>query len=321
MAAAIPFIPSIIQGGTALIGGLVGSSASKKAAAAQALGQKAVIDNTNAAVSTGQNAIGTGEANANDVLTRSAQTQLGMYAPYVGAGQDALKSLQDLASATGPLTQQFSFTPTDLQNDPGYAFTLAEGQKAIQRSAAARGGLFSGGTLKKLADYTTGSAETYFNSAFNRALQTFDTNRSTALSRIGTLQNLANVGYSGTVAGAGAVGDTSRQQAQNTFSAATNRAGLGVEGARLVNSALTGQADAKAAGTIGAANAWSGALGGVGNAAQSAGLTNFLMKRGIFGKTPAAPSTSAPIIGGAPWGGGGYSPADYDTSDYYAFGT
>jgi hypothetical protein len=36
----------------------------------------------------------------------------------------------------------------DLGQDPGYAFRLSEGQKALDRSAAARGGLISGGAMK-----------------------------------------------------------------------------------------------------------------------------------------------------------------------------
>ena len=40
------------------------------------------------------------------------------------------------------------FSAADFQADPGYAFRLAEGQKALDRQAAARGGLISGGALK-----------------------------------------------------------------------------------------------------------------------------------------------------------------------------
>ena len=40
-----------------------------------------------------------------------------------------------------------------IEADPGYAFRLAEGQKAIERSTAARGGLQSGAALKAAAEY------------------------------------------------------------------------------------------------------------------------------------------------------------------------
>lgn len=45
---------------------------------------------------------------------------------------------------------------------PGYQFRLDEGEKAIQRSAAARGGLVSGATLKSLNNYAQGTASSEF---------------------------------------------------------------------------------------------------------------------------------------------------------------
>src|SRR5271169_6815926 len=95
-------IPSIISAGSSILGGVLGASASQKAAQQQAQAQQAVINNTNAAVSTGQNAVATGTTNANDILSQSAATQVGMYQPYVGAGTDSLNSIQQLASANGP---------------------------------------------------------------------------------------------------------------------------------------------------------------------------------------------------------------------------
>jgi hypothetical protein len=54
-----------------------------------------------------------------------------------------------------PYGQTFQ-APTSVteQNDPGYQFRLQQGQDALQNSAAARGGLLSGGTAKALSDYT-----------------------------------------------------------------------------------------------------------------------------------------------------------------------
>lgn len=294
MAAALPFIPSIVQGVGSLFGGITGSQASGKAANQLVNAQKSVIDNTNGAVSTGQNQVATATTNANDILGRSASTQLGMYQPYVSAGTDSLNSIKQLAGAGGPLDQQFSFNPSNLQDDPGYAFTLQQGQDAIQRAAAAKGGLFSTGTLKSLAGYTTGTANQYFNDAFNRANTTFQTNRSTALSRISTLQGLAGLGFSGTQAGAGAVGNTSAAQAQNADAEGRDLAGLGMQGNQTIAGALTGTGNAQAAGTIAGANAWSSALSGIGGAANNAGITKLLMDRGVFGK----PVGSSPSLSG-----------------------
>lgn len=46
---------------------------------------------------------------------------------------------------------------------PGYQFRLSEGQKAIERSAAARGGLNSGATMKALERFAQGTASDEFN--------------------------------------------------------------------------------------------------------------------------------------------------------------
>lgn len=254
-------VPAIIGAGSSIIGGIMGSSASNKAAQQQSAALQKGIDTTNAAVTAGQSGINTGVTNANELLSQAAS----LYSPFTGITGDTLTSLQQLAGANGPLTKQFSFNPTDLQNDPGYAFTLQQGQDAIQRAAAAKGNLFSSGTLKSLAGYTTGTANQYFNDAYNRALGTFQANQSQALNRIGTLQGLANLAYSGTGSTAGLVG----QKASNTLQGAQTNAGIGLQGAGQISGMLSGQGNAQAAGTIGSANAWSNALAGGTNAINS----------------------------------------------------
>ena len=53
--------------------------------------------------------------------------------------------------------------------DPGYAFQVGQAQQAIQRSAASKGTLLTGGTLKGLADYIGNDmASTAYQGAFNR---------------------------------------------------------------------------------------------------------------------------------------------------------
>lgn len=73
-----------------------------------------------------------------------------------------------------PYTKTFS-APTGT-DDPGFQFAVQQGQDAIQRSAAAKGTLLTGGTLKDLASYTTGAALQDYAGAYNRALNTFGTN-------------------------------------------------------------------------------------------------------------------------------------------------
>lgn len=58
--------------------------------------------------------------------------------------------------------------PMDFFNDAGYKFRLKQGTDAVQNSAAARGGLNSGATLKGIADYSQGLASQEYGAAFDR---------------------------------------------------------------------------------------------------------------------------------------------------------
>lgn len=51
---------------------------------------------------------------------------------------------------------------------PSYQFRLDEGMKAIQRSAAARGGLNTGATMKSINNFAQGTASTEFDNYANR---------------------------------------------------------------------------------------------------------------------------------------------------------
>jgi hypothetical protein len=73
----------------------------------------------------------------------------------------------------GSLMQDFGLE--DFETEPGYEFRLAEGAKALERSAAARGQSFSGGTLKALTRYSQGVASDEFGRAYGR----FQENRMT----------------------------------------------------------------------------------------------------------------------------------------------
>ena len=79
------------------------------------------------------------------------------------------------------------FGMADFQADPGYAFRLAEGQKALERNAAARGGLISGAALKAAGRYGQEMGSQEFTNAFNR----YQTNRANQLN---PLQSLAGLG-------------------------------------------------------------------------------------------------------------------------------
>jgi hypothetical protein len=86
--------------------------------------------------------------------------------PWRQAGINALGEMQRTA---GNVPGAFKFGMDQFQQDPGYAFRLSEGQKALDRSAAARGGLISGGALKAATRYGQDMGSQEYQNAFYRA--------------------------------------------------------------------------------------------------------------------------------------------------------
>lgn len=134
------------------------------------------------------------------------------------------------------------FGMSDFQSDPGYAFRLSEGQKALERSAAARGGLISGGALKAATRYGQDMGSQEFNNAYNR----YQTNRTNQLQPLGNLMSMGQSAASNQGAAAGQYG----ANAGNMITAAGNATAGGI----------TGAGNATAAGQMGMANSFANAL-------------------------------------------------------------
>lgn len=68
-----------------------------------------------------------------------------------------------------PWTEQFT-APTlqEATDTPGFQFRLGEGLKALQRSAAAKGTLLTGGTMKGLMDFGQDLASEEYGNVYNR---------------------------------------------------------------------------------------------------------------------------------------------------------
>jgi hypothetical protein len=103
------------------------------------------------------------------------------------------------------------------------AFTMAQGQQALERSAAARGGVMSGAALKDISQYITGLANQNFNSATQLSLanRQQQIGANTALTQTGL--NAADVGAGLNVATGGQIAsgiqNLGAAQAQGTAAA------------------------------------------------------------------------------------------------------
>lgn len=68
----------------------------------------------------------------------------------------------------------------EAMNDPGYQFRANEGRRALEQSAAARGLLGSGGTLKNIDAWGQNFAKQEYGDVFNRQLTGYNTRFNTA---------------------------------------------------------------------------------------------------------------------------------------------
>jgi len=66
-------------------------------------------------------------------------------------------------------------TFAEAQQEPGYEFRLGTGRSALENSAAARGVLRTGGTLKDILEYGQNFGAQEYSNVFNRALQAYGT--------------------------------------------------------------------------------------------------------------------------------------------------
>ena len=224
--------------GTAILAGtlgagLLGANASSRAAKTQA-------------AATGQ---------AADLEREMFERNIELNAPFREAGITALNKLIPMATEYTP------FGMDQFQQDPGYAFRMSEGMKGLERSAAARGGLLSGSTLKGIQRFGQDLGSQEYQNAFNR----YQTERQ---ARLNPLQSLAGVGQT---------------TSQQLGAAGTQMAGN-------VGQALGAGAQARASGYVGGANALSGALGNYMNYNQSQ-QQNALLQQ-MIGNRGGSPSNA-----------------------------
>ena len=181
-------------------------------------------------------------------------------------GQNRLMELLGLGGDTGAAgygKYGRDFAMSDYQADPGYAFRLSEGQKALDRQAAARGGLISGGALKAATRYGQDMGSQEYQNAFNR----YQTSRSNQLQPLGNLMASGQAAASNQGVAAGNYGTNAGQ------------------------SYMAG-GQATAAGQLGAANSLASGLQGTLSAYQNQqNFTDFLNRQPNYG-AQTTPQTS-----------------------------
>lgn len=231
---------ALVGAGGSLLGGLLGANAADKAADTQAAAAN----------------------KATKLQKEMWLKQLELQKPFYEAGLTGQNALLQYLGLGGDKTAanygagMKPFTGADLASEPGYQFRLGEGVNALNKQAAARGGLMSGSALKAAERYGQDYASGEYNNAFNR----YYTQRNQMLN---PLQSL--LGQAQTSAGnIGQAGQNYASNAGNTMMAAGN---------------------ARASGYMGGANALNSALTGAGNQYMNYNMMS------MFGKPPAGGNT------------------------------
>jgi hypothetical protein len=151
-------------------------------------------------------------------------------------------------------------TPYAFSTTPGYQFAVKENLDAIEGSAAARGGLYSGAAMQALGERANSLANLEFGNNFNRVM------------------SVAGLGANA----AGQTAQMGMQNAQLGSNSLANDAAMGSQ-------TLTGIGNAQAAGIVGAANARAAGLNDL------SGLFGYMGNSwGGGGSTPTAASMPAP---------------------------
>lgn len=210
-----------IAAGGSIIGGMMSSNAASKAANAQLQGQR--------------------EAAA--AQERMFNRQVELQEPFRQAGlsgQNRLMDLLGLSGRTGVAGYGSAATPfsmTNYQADPGYAFRLQEGLKALDRTAAARGGLLGGNQLRGAVEYGQNLGSQEYQNAFNR----YYAERANLLN---PLQSLAGQAQSSANTLTGAAGQYGQNLAEQAVNTGNIRASSYMGGANAINQALSGAGNA-----------------------------------------------------------------------------
>lgn len=174
--------------------------------------------------------------------------------PYQATGANANNQLATLTGTnpggnplTAPLTAQFQPTMAQLENTPGFQFSLNQGLKAAQNNLTAQGLGGSGQAVAGAANYAQGLAST----TYNQQLQNYMAQNAQTYNMLNGL-NSQGLNASTSLGNIGA-GISSQQANTNTQ--------IG---------------NAQAAGTLGSASAISSGISGVTNAATNYANTNAL---------------------------------------------
>jgi hypothetical protein len=249
--------------GAVVVGAAVGAYATSQAADAQA----------SAAEQAAQTSAGAQVYSAN-LQKQMFDKQIELQKPWYDVGVRALPKLEAQAGA-----MPSAFTgQVNLGQDPGYAFRLAEGQKALERSAAARGGLISGSALKAAQRYGQEMGSQEYGNAYQRALDVYNAAVQRESTGYNRLASLAGVGQT-----------TAQQLGQAGQQYGANASNLAMTNAANQGNALLAAGQARSSAYQGYGSAAGQAFGGIGNYLQNYNRGGYVSGTGYTTPSPSGP--------------------------------
>jgi len=215
-AAAISGTGSAVSGLTSLLGGSAASSGAAKAADTAGKEYYYTAQQENPYINAGYTTV-----DPQSALAQSVASQQGV-SPYLSA-----------ATANMPASV---LTQSQLEQTPGYQWSLGQGLRATQSAAAARGLGVSGASLKGAATYATGLADSTYANRYNEAQQTFTDwlNQNTSyrdnLTAAGNMLNQVSTLGQNAASATGTTGATDASTAATAYTNAGNATGSSITG-------------------------------------------------------------------------------------------
>lgn len=211
----------------------------------------------------------------------------GYQQPYLQAGNVGLGQLMGGNYETAVPTYQPGEIPGPYvapefryQEDPGMAYRMQQGQRAIETGAAGAGAGLSGATMKALAKYGQDLGSQEYGNAFDRYMRQRGAGLGEYQTNLGRAQDIRNTGWGAAkdIYGMGA------EQQMNKYNRAAGLTSLGEAAAGRLGIMATGlgenlaniygqRGNVQAAGTMGMGQAAGNALSGIG---QGLGMGSYL---------------------------------------------
>lgn len=268
-------------------GGLMQSSSQKKAASAQERASASAASAQLAAQAASieeqrrQFDISTGHLRDDYAQDREDNAALRAYKQQASA----------LASRSLPLMEQAVMADypgeidVRLNEDPGYQFRLQEGQRALERSAAGRGGLLSGRNVKALQRHGQELGSQEYAAARGRAIDRYNKKRNERADYISNLGQLAGYG----------------RQTKESSQLGSQLSTLGQQHSQNISGILQAGGQVRAGDILSRGNIAAGAYKSdpwAGIAKQAAEDVTYLNRRGAFDDWFGSGSSAAPQYSG-----------------------